>query len=119
MSKYLILIYGDEQRWAAMSPAEATEVVDGHRAFRAAAGTALLGGHELEPSHAAVSLRADERRQVTRTDGPFADTKEGIGGYCLIEAPDLDAAVALAGLLPEVYASHSGVEVRPVHESGS
>src|SRR5882762_9687472 len=104
MAKFLILIYGDEQRWAAMSPAELTELGEGHRAFQAAAGPAVLGGHELEPIHMAVSLRADEQRRVTRTDGPFVDTKEGIGGYYLIEAADLDAAVALAEQLPEVYA---------------
>jgi hypothetical protein len=115
MAKFLILIYGDERRWAAMSPAELSELHDGHRAFRAAAGPAVIGGHELEAVQMAVSLRADERRRVVRTDGPFVDTKEGIGGYYLIEVADLDAAVALAEKLPEVYAGHSGVEVRPVH----
>jgi hypothetical protein len=117
MAKYLILIYGDEQRWAEASPEEQRRIDDGHAAFAAAAGDAVLGGHQLEPSANATSLRAGAADPLTVIDGPFAETKEAIGGYYLIEASSLDEAIALAGRLPEVAADHSGVEVRPVQET--
>jgi hypothetical protein len=123
MAKYLILIYGDEQSWATASEQERRRLVDGHVAFKAAAGTAVLGGEELEPGAMATSLRsgasgasgASGRAAVT--DGPFLESKEGIGGYYLLEVADLDEAIALARLLPEVTADHSGVEIRPVVQS--
>lgn len=109
MAKYLILIYGDETQWAAMSDQELRELDEGHRAFRAAAGARVLEGYELEPVPTARSLRAG-----AVTDGPFVETKEGIGGYYLIEAADLDEATSLAALLPELKAAHSGVELRKI-----
>jgi hypothetical protein len=110
MAKYLVLIYGDETQWEAMSEPEAERMHEGHRAFQAAAGPRLLDGHELEPASTARSVR-----RVGVTDGPFVETKEGIGGYYLLEAADLDEATALAARLPEVEADHSGVEVRRIH----
>lgn len=107
MAKYLVLIYGDETQWAAMSAQEVDALQEGHRAFHEAAGDRLLGGHELEPPSTARSVR-----RLGVTDGPFVETKEGIGGYYVIEAADLDEATALASRLPEVQAPHSGVEVR-------
>ncbi|MFB9446426.1 hypothetical protein Dvina_27125 [Dactylosporangium vinaceum] len=112
MAKYLLLIYGDEQRWDAETPAERAEKDAGHRAFNAAAGAAVLGGHELEPSATATTLRP------TATDGPFLETKEALGGFYVLEAPDLDAALALAALLPELKSGHGGVEVRPIVDHG-
>ncbi|GIE50636.1 YciI family protein [Actinoplanes nipponensis] len=116
MAKYLVLIYGDEKEWANTAPEERERIEAGHRRFAAAGGAAVLGGHELMPPATATSLRqgADQRPAVT--DGPFLETKEVLGGFYLIEADDLDAAISLAGLLPEVAASHSGVEIRPVME---
>jgi hypothetical protein len=118
MAKYLILIYGDDQKWADMTEAEQKQVGDGHRAFNAAAGTAVLGGHELEPAPTATTLRADASGRVVPTDGPFLETKEAVGGYYLIEAADLDEAISLSSRLHEVYAGHSGVEIRPVVDRG-
>lgn len=115
MAKYLLLIHGDEQTWATMSEQEQQQVMDGHAAFTAAAGTALLGGEALEPSPTAKSLRRGSpggRPHVT--DGPFLETKEALGGFYLLEAADLDEAISLASLLPEVAGEHSGAEVRPV-----
>jgi hypothetical protein len=117
MAKYLILIYGDEHAWAAASPPERQRIKQGHAAFQAAAGAAVLSGQELQPSATATSLRAGQAGRPTITDGPFAETKEGLGGYYLIEAADLDEAIALAGRLPEATADHSGVEIRPVVEA--
>jgi hypothetical protein len=118
MAKYLILIFGDEQRWAAMSPQEQQKLGDGHLAFRAAAGTAVIGGHELEPATIATTLRTDPAGKLTTTDGPFLETKEALGGYYLLEASDLDEVIALASRLYEVSAGHSAVEIRPVVGGG-
>jgi hypothetical protein len=116
MAKYLLLIYGNEQTWEAMSEQELADLGAAHAAFAAAAGDALLAGHELQPTTTATTLRGSISGPPTPTDGPFPETKEALGGFYLVEAADLDAALALARLLPEVSASHSGVEVRPVNE---
>jgi hypothetical protein len=116
MAKYLVLIYGDEKEWANTGPEERARTEAGHRRFAAAAGAAVVGGHELMPPTTATSLRQGTAERPTVTDGPFLETKEVLGGFYLLEAADLDAAIALAGLLPEVAVSHSGVEIRPIRE---
>ncbi|MEH1168923.1 YciI family protein [Micromonospora sp. CPCC 205539] len=118
MAKYLILIYGDERQWAAMSPQEMQERDEAHGAFYAAAGPAVLDGQELEPATIATTLRTDRAGRLTTTDGPFLETKEAVGGYYLIEAADLDEVIGLASQLYEVSAGHSGVEIRPVVDHG-
>lgn len=118
MAKYLILIYGDEQQWNAMSPEEEQRIGDGHRAFGAAAGVGVLAGHQLEATSLATTLRMGSGGHLAITDGPFAETKEVLGGYYLLEAADLDEAIALSSRLHEVTAGHSGVEIRPVVEHG-
>jgi hypothetical protein len=117
MAKYLVLIYGDEQEWAAESPAEQERKHEGHRQFVAAAGERIIGGHQLLPPETATTLRqgAEPGRPLV-TDGPFLETKEGLGGYYLLEADDLDAALALARRLPELAVAHTAVEVRPILE---
>jgi hypothetical protein len=114
MAKYLILIYGDERIWEAWSADEQRANGDAHAAFNAAAGDAVLGGHELKPSDTATSVRADPTGGQTVTDGPFLETKEVLGGYYLVEAANLDDAIALAKRLPEAAAPSSGVEIRPI-----
>jgi hypothetical protein len=116
MAKYLILIYGDDRQWAAMPPEEVRRLDEAHRAFSAAAGTAVLEGRELEPAPIATTLRTDADGRLAITDGPFLETKEAVGGYYLIEASDLDEVIELAKGLYEVSAGHSGVEIRPVVE---
>ena len=118
MAKYLILIYGDERQWGAMSPDERQRLDEAHRAFAATAGSAVLDGRELEPASIATTLRTDATGRITTTDGPFLETKEAVGGYYLIEAADLDEAIRLVGNLYEVSAGHSGVEIRPVVDRG-
>jgi hypothetical protein len=118
MAKYLILIYGDDHQWAAMSPEEQRELDEGHRVFQAAAGSAIVDGHQLEPASMATSLRTDPAGGLSTTDGPFLETKEALGGYYVLEASDLDEAIALASRLPEVSGGHSGVEIRPVVNRG-
>lgn len=115
MSQYLVMIYGDEASWAALSSDEVAEHVGEHEAFFAADSSAVRGGNELHPTSMARSSRTDAAGKVTVTDGPFAETKEAIGGYYLIEAADLDAAVEIAQQVPTVT---GGVEMRPVKSAG-
>jgi hypothetical protein len=105
MSKYLILIYRDEDQ-----PTGET-ISPKYREFMDRRAGALLGGVALEPTSTATSVRDDGSGGFTVTDGPFAESKEALGGYYLIEAADLDEALEIA---KEVPAPHGGVEVRPV-----
>ena len=108
--KYMMLVYSDEKCWT-----------DGEREHCIAESTKLthelhkqgkyLGCSPLQPVAAATSVRVrDGKRQVT--DGPFAETREQLGGYYLVEAKDIDDAVALAARIPE--AKRGSIEVRPV-----
>ena len=82
-----------------------------HMDFQAANGSSILGGNALETIGTATSIRTDAAGEVTVTDGPFAETKEALGGYYLIEAADLDEAIAIAKQVPAPF---GGVEVRPI-----
>lgn len=115
MPKFLVLIYGDDAIWSAATPEWEQANAEGHARFHEIAGDAVLFAAELAPVAGSRSVRAgsDGGEQVI-TDGPFLDTKEVIGGYYYLDAPDLDAATKLAALLPEASASHGGVEVRPI-----
>ena len=106
--KYLLLIYENEKRFAGgYDPAELGE----YRAFGEAHRSAILGGHALKPTGTATTVRVREGKRLT-TDGPFAETKEQLGGFYLVEAPDLDAAVAMAAGIPA--ARYGSIEVRPI-----
>src|SRR5450755_2590929 len=119
MAKFLVLIYGDEVRWNAMPEDEMRAHDAAHVAFTAAAGSRIINGEELEsPSRARTLRRRHPNRPPAATDGPFTETKEILGGYYLLEAANLDEVEALAALLPEVQADHSGVEIRPVVDHG-
>jgi hypothetical protein len=111
MSEYLILIYEDEKGYAEGDATLMNEVMEAHNRFAEQVvehGAKLLGGNGLQPTATATSVRGD-----VVTDGPFAETKESVGGYYLIEATDLDHALTVAKLCP---ARFGGVEVRPVME---
>lgn len=118
MAKYLALIYGDQRTWAAASPEWRERNAQRHEAFLASAGAAIVGGQELEPAENAVSVRTDRTGEPVATDGPFAEAKEVVGGYYLIDAPDLERAIELAKLVPEVADASSGVELRRIVEPG-
>lgn len=111
MAEYLVLIYSDEATDAAMSEAENSELLAEHNRFAEANGAALRGGKALRPTETATSIRGDGDG-IAVTDGPFMETKEALGGYYLIEAPDLDAALAVAKQVP--FRPGGGLEVRPV-----
>jgi hypothetical protein len=105
---YLLLIYDNEQRWAkGYDPAE----LKSYRAFGEEFKKAIVGGHALQPTSAATTVRVRDGKRLT-TDGPFAETKEQLGGYYLIDAPDLDSAIEIAGKIPG--ARHGSIEVRPI-----
>ncbi len=109
MSQYMILIYEDEASYATATPEVMAEVMAAHDRFSAGVadlGAKLLGGEALQNTSTATSVRGTEV-----TDGPFAETKEALGGFYLIDAPDLDTALAVARTVP---ARFGGVEVRPV-----
>jgi hypothetical protein len=118
MAKYMILIFGDDQQWDAMTPEQVAAHHGVHAEFRAAAGSAIVGGEQLVAASTATTLRTDNAGGFVTTDGPFLETKEGLGGYYVIEAADLDEVIKLASILPEVHAAHSGVEIRPVVDNG-
>jgi hypothetical protein len=114
MSQYLILIYEDEAPYATGTPELFGEIMQEHVDFAAQVeqhGAKLVGGEALQPTGTATSVRG--RSEVT--DGPFVETKEALGGYYLIDAPDLDTALAVGKLCP---ARFGGVEVRPVMTFG-
>ncbi|WP_348788529.1 YciI family protein [Leifsonia sp. NPDC080035] len=118
MTQYLILIHGDESRWNALSADERAAVDDAHRAFNERAGDAVLAAGELESSTRAATLRTGADGAPVATDGPFAESKEVVGGFYVLEAPDREHAVALASGLAEARQGHGGVEVRPLVHRG-
>ena len=111
--QYLLMLYVDENGFQTLTPAEREQGQAAYAAYTEAlkqAG-ALQGVNRLQPTASATTVRlADGKPQVL--DGPYADSKEQIGGYYLIDAPDLDAAMAWAARCPT--ASHGVVELRPV-----
>jgi len=111
MAQYLVLIYEDQRGYAEAGQQVWDDISQEHRDFMASAGAVVVGGNALEPVSTATSIRTSIGGEVTVTDGPFAETKESLGGYYLIEAADLDAAIAVAKQVP---ARFGGVEVRPV-----
>jgi hypothetical protein len=114
VNKYLVLIYGDEQVWDAASDEWGAENERRHGEFAAEAGDALLGGFELQRTSAALSIRVGDAGAPQVTDGPFLESKEVVGGYYLVQAPNIVEAARLASLIPEASAAVGGVEIRPV-----
>ncbi|MBD3940820.1 hypothetical protein IF188_03775 [Microbacterium sp. NEAU-LLC] len=117
MAQYLILIYGDEAQWDARTEDGMRATDAGHQAFTERAGGAILASGELEPSITATTVRAGGERPLI-TDGPFLETKEVLGGFYLVDVPDLDEALALAALLHETTEDHGGVQVQPLVQHG-
>jgi hypothetical protein len=111
--KYILLIYASDQAWAAQTPAQLQEVMGRYRVFTESirASGQMVGGDKLEPASTATTVRVRDGKTLT-TDGPFAETKEQLGGFYLIEAKDLDEAIGIAARIPG--AAYGSVEVRPV-----
>ena len=115
--RYLCLIYDDEQTMNAMPKGEADAFMGEYHAFTDSVRRSghYLAGDALQPVQAATTLRQRGGR-LTTTDGPFAETKEQLGGFFLIEARDLNEALQVAARIPSVRTG--SVEVRPILEFG-
>jgi hypothetical protein len=111
MAEYLILIYGDEAALGNRDPEAGNQMMKEHVVFGERNAASLRGGNALQPTSTTTSVRKDSAGNFSVTDGPFAETKEALGGYYLVEAADLDEALALAKQIP---APSGGVEVRPI-----
>ena len=106
--KYLLLTYENEKRWEnGYDPKEMAEYGQLSKEFAAE----IQGGNALKPTKTATTVRVRDGKRIV-TDGPFAETKEQLGGFYLIEAPDLDRAIAMAGKIPA--GRYGSVEVRPI-----
>jgi hypothetical protein len=111
--KYMLIITGDESAMAAASPEEGAEMMAAYDAFGHEMGErgVLQGGERLRPSTDATTVQVRDGKVLT-ADGPFAETKEQIGGYFIVECGDLDEAIEVAAKIP---GAHTGsVEVRPI-----
>lgn len=111
--QYLLMLYADQTAWGRMLPADQQRGVAAYGAYTQAMKEAgvWVGSNRLQDTNTATTVRvADGKSQVL--DGPYVDSKEQLGGYYLIEAPDLDAALSWAARCPG--ASHGTIEVRPV-----
>jgi hypothetical protein len=113
--KYMLLICRDEPVWDKLSVAERQRIYADTVKIQEelTARGQYLGGHPLYPSSSATSVRVRDGKRLV-TDGPFAETREQLGGYMLIDVKDLDEAIGIAARLP--LARTSTVEVRPVRE---
>jgi hypothetical protein len=115
--KYALLIYGEEEAWTTLSEEESRDVYQQYDAF----GRWLQekgwarGGEELASTSSATSVRKADGR-VEATDGPYAETKEQLGGFYLVECDNLDQAIEAASRLPGI--DRGTIEVRPVIDHG-
>jgi hypothetical protein len=111
--QYLLLIYDNEKQMDKASEADKKQVFDEYMQFTESIAKSghLRAGDALHPTSTATTVRVKDGKTVT-TDGPFAETKEQLGGYYLVEAQDLDEAIAIAARIPS--ARYGSIEVRPV-----
>ena len=111
--RYLLTIYGDESGWNDVTPEQSQQIMAAYGAFgqEAQAAGVLLGGEGLQPTSTATTVRVRGGETLT-TDGPFAETREQLGGYYLLDCKDLDEAIGWAAKIPG--AQDGSVEVRPV-----
>jgi hypothetical protein len=111
--KFMAIIYNDEASFFDATPEDIAAVFQAHGEFGEAAGKAgvMVGGEGLEATAAATTVRVRDGERLL-TDGPYAETKEQLGGFYLLECKDLDEALSWAERIPE--AKTGAVEVRPV-----
>jgi hypothetical protein len=114
MAQYMFMLFDSEEWYDQVTAEEWQSQMKLHNEFAAAveaAGAAIVGGAALLPSSTASTVKKGEGEPLV-TDGPFIETKEALGGFYLVEAKDLDQALALAKLVPS-----GNVEVRPVMDT--
>ena len=116
--KYMLLIHqgttptpDDPEAWAKLSEEEQGAIYRAYQEINETPGV-TPGGVRMQPPETATTVRVEDGRTLT-TDGPFAETKEALGGYLFFEADDLDAAIELAAKIPAARLG-GGVEVRPL-----
>jgi hypothetical protein len=109
--QYLLLIYDSETRWSKLSKAEQDAESGEFGGYGQEFGDKILGGNALQPTVTAKTVRVRGGQSQT-TDGPFAETKEQLGGYYLVEAGTEDEAIAMAAKIP--WARSGSIEVRPI-----
>jgi hypothetical protein len=116
--KYMLLIYHAEQQWGTLTEQERQNLYAEYGKFseEIVASGHYISGSELHPVSTATSVRVRDGKELA-TDGPFAETKEQLGGYYLIEAKDLDEAIGIAARIPS--ARIGTIEVRPLAESAA
>ncbi len=110
--KYALLIYDHPSAWENLTEDETNAIYGEY--FAVSTSDGVVGGEQLHPVKTATTVRVQDGQTLT-TDGPFADTKEFFGGFFLLEAENLDAAIAMAARIPAARMGGS-VEVRPVVE---
>jgi hypothetical protein len=115
--KYLCLGYHDEQVWAALPPHEHEQLMHDTFAYEKAlrAGGHVLQGTALQSARSAATLRFAPGGKATVSDGPFAETKEQLGGIMVLEANDLNHAIQLLSSMPCMRVGGS-LEIRPINE---
>ena len=115
--KYLCLIYDNEKAWESLPKEESGALFGEYGAFTTDIKKSghWVGGNPLQPTSTATTVRVRQGK-VSTTDGPFAETKEQLGGYYLVEAKDLNEAIQLAARIPSVRTG--SIEVRPIMEVG-
>lgn len=113
--KYMLLIYDDPKIWAGLSQEEQSGLMGEYFQFTGEikASGHYIAGDPLQPTSTATSVRLREGKRML-TDGPFAETREQLGGYYMIRARDLDEAISIAARIPSVRLGT--IEVRPVME---
>ncbi|HEX2691933.1 MAG TPA: YciI family protein [Kofleriaceae bacterium] len=111
--QYLLLIYDPEKAWPTMPEAERQNMFADYMTFTndIKASGHFKAGDALQPTHTATTVRVRDGKIAT-TDGPFAETREQLGGYYLIEAKDLDEATQIAARIPS--AKLGSIEIRPI-----
>jgi hypothetical protein len=114
--QYLLLIYDAEKAWSDMSQADQDKMFGEYMEFTRGIKQSghYIGGEALQPIATATTVRVRDGKTVT-TDGPFAETREQLGGYYLIEAKNLDDAIAVAAKIPS--SRIGSIEVRPIMET--
>jgi len=115
MPKYVALIYGDETQGANMTPEDGAKMMQAYGEYteKAMADGVFNAGEGLQGTNTATTVRV-RNGEVSTTDGPFAETKEQLGGFYILDCKDLDEAIEWSAKIPG--ASHGAVEVRPVIE---
>ncbi len=109
--QFLLLIYDQEKRWTKLSEAERNSETQEYGVFGKEFAESIRGGNALQPTPTAKTVRVrNGKPQIT--DGPFAETKEQLGGYYLVEAGDEAEAIAIAAKIP--WVRYGSVEVRPI-----